>query len=50
MGKGIFRVTKKKWYYKDENPDKKYEVFKDLSKEINSYYYLENKDRKYYPL
>lgn len=47
MGKGIFRVTKKKWYYKDENPDKKYEVFKDLSKEINSYYYLENKDRKY---
>ena len=45
MGKGIFRVTKMKWYYENEDEDRKYEIFKDISKEENSYYYLKKQEK-----
>lgn len=47
MGKGVYKVTKKNWYYLDENKEKKYEIFKNQQLEVDSYYFLENRERKY---
>ncbi|MGL5123362.1 MAG: hypothetical protein ACRC6K_04270 [Fusobacteriaceae bacterium] len=44
MGKGVYKVSKKKWY---EETVVKYEVFRNSERDKDSYYYIKDKERIY---